>query len=151
MASKLLGIDPGKATGLVLIDTSDPENPIPMYSGELDVSQFYGKMESYFTEFGEQLHVVIEDFKITPQTGKLSDAPWSLNLIGVTQYFCWRYAVGLTVQKPAEKPFASNPRLHAVGFWHKGGGGHANDAFRHAMIYLANQNPQWVRKLIVSK
>jgi hypothetical protein len=111
--------------------------------------EFYAKMEEVFAEHHEHLVVVWEDYHITAQTAKLSQQPWSLNLIGVLQYFCWKYNVEFEVHSPSRKVFANDKRLRLVGFWRKGMAGHANDAYRHAMVFIVDRNPNWARKLIV--
>jgi hypothetical protein len=142
----LLGIDPGKATGVCLIDLEDVENPKKLWSAELTLTEFY---DTIWNSIADGVHVVIEDFKITTETGKLTEAPWSLNLIGIVQYICYHRGRTLDLQLPSQNPFASNDRLRAVDFWHVGGEGHANDALRHAMIWIVNHNRRWTKKLIL--
>lgn len=149
MKRYILGIDPGLATGWGLIDCIDPDTPVVLESLELTVEEFYGKIEDTVMAHRSDLVIVVENFLITEKTGKLTQQPFSLWLIGVCNYLSWKYDVEIVLQKPAEKPFATNERLRAVGFWHVGAEGHANDAFRHLMIYLANKNPRWVKKLVV--
>lgn len=146
-AKYLLSIDPGLATGVCLIDLQDPDNPTVMWAAEWTIQDFYDKISDVISS--DDLAVVIEDFKITVETGKLSDAPWSLNLIGVTQYLCYHTGTPLFFQLPSQKPFADNEKLHAVDFWHVGGEGHANDALRHAMIWIVGFNRKWTKKLLV--
>lgn len=143
----LLAIDPGLATGVCLIDLSDPANPVKVWSVEASTSEFYDQIERLVAH--ESTHVVIEDFKITVETGKLSDAPWSLNLIGIVQYLCYLNGKVLDFQLPSQKPFADNDKLRAVDFWHVGGEGHANDALRHAMVWIVERNRKWTKKLLV--
>ena len=145
----ILGIDPGLATGWGLVDCEDPDTPLVLESLELTVEEFFDKIEQVFITYRDDLVVVVENFLITEKTGKLTQQPFSLWLIGVCMYFAWKYDVEMVLQKPAEKPFASNDRLRAVNFWHVGGEGHANDAFRHVMVYYARKNPNWVRKLVM--
>lgn len=149
MKRYILGIDPGLATGWGLIDCIDPDTPVVMESLELTVEEFFDKIEETIKTYGSDLVIVVENFLITERTGKLTQQPFSLWLIGVCMYLGYKYDVEIVLQKPAEKPFATNERLRVVGFWHVGAEGHANDAFRHLMIYLANKNPRWVRKLVV--
>jgi len=143
----LLAIDPGLATGVCLIDLIYPDTPVVVWSDEVSVDQFYDKIAQLIAE--PSTHVVIEDFKITVETGKLSDAPWSLNLIGIVQYLCYLNGKVLDFQSPSQKPFADNDKLRAVDFWHVGGEGHANDALRHAMIWIVENNRKWTRKLLL--
>lgn len=148
MARYLFAVDPGLKTGVCLIDCQDWDNPVPMWAAELTIEEFYVKLESVFNVYGDDLILVFEDFHITVQTAKNTPEPWSLHLIGLMMYFCWKYNVKFSVQSPVRKGFASPDKQHRVGFWHVGGKGHANDAYKHAMIYLADNNPQWVRKLL---
>jgi hypothetical protein len=143
----LLAIDPGLATGVCLIDLLDPENPVKVWSAEVSTTEFYGNIAELVAQ--KETHVVIEDFKITVETGKLSDAPWSLNLIGVVQYLCYLNGKVLDLQLPSQKPFADNDKLRAVDFWHVGGEGHANDALRHAMVWIVDRNRKWTKRLLV--
>lgn len=143
----LLAIDPGLATGICLIDLSDPENPKKMWSAEVNLEQFYNEIAKLVSQ--PETHVVIEGFRITTETAKLSEAPWSLNLIGIVQYLCYLNGKVLDTQMPSQKPFADNDKLHAVEFWHKGGEGHANDAFRHAMIWIVDRNRKWTKRLLL--
>jgi hypothetical protein len=143
----LLAIDPGLATGVCLIDLIDPDNPVKLWSAEVTVEEFYDKIEELVAQ--EETHVVIESFTITVETGKLSDAPWSLELIGVTKFNCYHNAKELDQQLPVQKGFATNEKLQSVDFWHVGGEGHANDALRHAMIWIVDRNRKWTRKLLV--
>lgn len=84
--------------------------------------------------------IVAERFIIGPQTVKNTQAPWSLEMIGVARHFSRRYCGReLTLQSPAEaKRFASDIRLKHLG-WHTPGKGHANDAARHALTFIANR------------
>lgn len=143
----LLSIDPGLATGLCLIDISDPDNPFKVWSKEVSVEEFYDGIAGIMAT--PTVHVVIENFLITVETGKLPEAPWSLNLIGIVQYLCYLNGKVLDFQLPSDKPFADNDKLRMMDFWHVGGEGHANDALRHAMIWIVNRNRRLVKNLLV--
>ena len=145
----LLSVDPGLSTGIVLVDIHDPENPKPLWHHELTIEEFYVILDDTIEHYGYSLAIVWEDFHITVETAKKSPQPWSLHLIGVMLYKCWKHDIPFAVQSPVRKGFATNDKLRHVAFWHKGGEGHANDAFRHAMIYLVDNYPNWARKLIL--
>jgi hypothetical protein len=141
----LLAIDPGLATGVSLIDLSDPDNPVKVWSVEVTTEEFYDKIEDLIRQ--PETHVCIERYKIGEEA---TDSPWSLELIGIVKLMCYRYGKDLDIQLPsAAKEFATNDKLRAVGFWHVGGEGHANDSLRHAMIWIVNRNRKWTRKLLV--
>ena len=82
----------------------------------------------------------MENFLITPQTGKNSQAPWSLMAIGVAVSMAMRTGKPYTLQKPADAlTFASGDLLRSVKLWHRGGAGHANDALRHAVLFAVRK------------
>ena len=145
----ILGVDPGLMTGWGMVDCIVPDSPKVMESLELTVEEFLDKIEGTFQQYGDDMVVVVENFFITAQTGKLSQQPYSLWLIGVCAFLARKYNVDMVLQKPSDKPFATNERLRKVEFWHVGEAGHANDAFRHIMVYLANKNPSWVKQLVM--
>lgn len=129
------------------MDIEDPMEPIIIGAWELNPEEFYQRVEEIIADKGPNVRVVIERYIITEATGKKSAQPWSLELIGVTRKECWKYGATLIMQKPSEKESASNEKIRYVGFWYVGGDGHANDAFRHAFIYLNNRYARWARKL----
>ncbi len=132
----IVAVDPGKTTGIA------------------EYAPHLGKFDSYEMGFDEtcafvenrlsaesyDVELVSEAFIITPNTGKNSQAPWSLELIGVMRYLS-RTKIGrdLVLQMPAAaKRFASDDRLRTVGFWTPARG-HANDAARHLLLYTAQR------------
>lgn len=152
MKSKLgvLAIDPGKATGICLISWSgeEKENPIVEFSEEVQpenfadaVRELLGRQPEY-----EEFAVACERFVITPQTGKNSQAPFSLEQIGVLKHLCREDGYGaeqISFQAPVDaKSMFPNPTLQKLGTWHKGGEGHANDAIRHGLLKLVKM--KWV-------
>ncbi|UDL16787.1 RuvC-like resolvase [Arthrobacter phage Atuin] len=144
----LLAIDPGLKTGICIIDITDINNPVKWWSAEWTMEEFFGAIAKVMS--GPSIvEVVIEDFRITDATGDLSEAPWSLKLIGVTEYLGFCYGKSVVMQQPVEKAFATNERLKLVDFWHVGGAGHANDAFKHAMVWIVKKNRKWTKNLIL--
>lgn len=135
---------------MALMDITDINNVSIINAWELDTEEFYKKAEDIISALGPSLEIVLEDFIITDRTAKLSQAPWSLQLKGVVMFLAWKhYANSFTLQKPSDKAFAPNEKLKHVGFWFVGGEGHAQDAFRHVIVYLVNRYPQWAKNLIV--
>ena len=58
-------------------------------------------------------------------------------IIGWVDGQCHRCRVPYHEQRPAEaKKFATDDKLKALG-WYKGGFGHADDAARHLLVFLA--------------
>lgn len=144
----LLSIDPGLMTGICIIDITDIENPVKFWAAEWTMDDFYTGIENVLSQPGI-IEVVIEDFRITESTGDLSEAPWSLKLIGVTEFLGFKYQKSVVRQQPVEKAFPTNERLQMVDFWHVGGKGHANDALRHAMVWIVKKNRKWTKKLVL--
>jgi hypothetical protein len=83
---------------------------------------------------------VCERFTITAQTTKNSQAPYSLEQIGVLKHLCREFGYdpeAIVFQSPADaKNMFPNPALKKIGTWHVGGAGHAQDAIRHALLRL---------------
>lgn len=148
--SKIFAVDPGLLTGLALVDISDRLDPKPIAAIEADLPTFYLTAENTFAQDADDLIVVCENFIITSHTAKLSQAPWSLMGRGFMEYMCWKYSVPFALQTPSEtKEFSTDDKLRRVGFWHVGGEGHANDAYRHAMKFHADRNPRWTNLLLL--
>lgn len=143
----LLAVDPGKVTGFALLNISEMTNEISpriISTYELSVPGFQHAFDSFLRNYCvDPIEVVIEEYKITAATAKLTEAPWSLKNIGVVEFLCRERGLPLTEQPPSRaKNFVPNDRLQALGLWHKGGAGHANDALRHAVLYLV-ENHDW--------
>lgn len=153
MRKLLLCLDPGKASGVGILDYSDLDNIEIVFSGELQPVDLYKWLSQTFydaKQAGDSLECVAEDFLITPQTGKNSAAPWSLKGNGALELMCTLYEVPYTYQTPARaKNFVPNDRLKAVGLWHKGGEGHARDALRHGVLYLVEKKNWRPENLLV--
>lgn len=137
----ILGIDPGLATGLCLIDRSDKDNPSLVWSKEVDMAEFYDIVPKTIDEFKDDLTVVCENFLITVATAKKSPAPWSLELIGLTRYLCYINSVMLIMQNPSDREISTHPMIRHFGLWHRGGEGHAVQAIRHSFAYMMKNHP----------
>lgn len=132
----ILAIDPGLNTGICLLRREPMEL---VWSDELDWQGTARTVDQTLREFGgENVDVVMERFTITQATSKNSQQQWSIEIIGMCRLMALAHGAGeLTLQSPADaKRFATNPRLKALGLWHVGGGGHALDAIRHALLRL---------------
>ena len=139
MPEYLLAVDPGLTTGIALFHC-DPD-PVIVWSAETDFMETCNLVNKTALEYGPRLRVVAERFIITVQTAKNSPTAASdaLTMLGAVRYLCEAYGVQIvyhTSQKA--KNFCPNPRLKALGFWHRGGKGHARDALRHAVTHLVD-------------
>lgn len=139
----VLGVDPGKASGIAIISWEPDSDPRVEFSTEVQPEDFASNIRQsldYNKNPLEEFYVACESFTINAQTAKNSQAPWSLENIGVLKHLCRE--AGYPVEKIAfqapvnAKHMFPNPTLKALRTWHRGGEGHANDAIRHALLRL---------------
>lgn len=130
----LLAVDPGLATGWCWISVVKGSTPEFIVTGESEPMPFLSLAEGFIERVDA---VVCESFIITPQTGKNSQAPWSLELIGALRWLCHKESVPFVLQSPADaKSFANDARLERIG-WKRTATDHGRDAQRHAVLWLA--------------
>ena len=141
----VLAVDPGKASGIALVSWSGNQEDLP----KLELS-FESQPENFATDVTicltnwkqyEKFAISCERFTINAQTVRNSQAPYSLEQIGVLKHLCRTNEYGpdnISFQTPADaKALFPNEALRKVGTWHKGGEGHALDAIRHGLLFLA--------------
>jgi len=154
MFKYVLSVDPGKATGVALLCLAKDKEPEIMFSGETQPDEFAGVIRHLLEDFTEDysaLIVVCEKFTINAQTVRNSQAPYSLEQIGVLKQILQDFGIdrdSIVWQMPVDaKKMFPNEALKTLGVWHKGGEGHANDALRHALLRLVKGG--WIpRKLL---
>ncbi len=157
----ILAVDPGLASGVALLrvtgDSFRSASVTRIYTGEEQPEELYPVMTTLYHEvvepLGVEFKVVAESFIISQRTVGNSQAPWSLENIGIIKLFCDIHLPGgrkeLTLQSPAEaKKLIDNAKLKRLGLWHRGGEGHANDALRHGVTYLIRRG--WVDRRLLS-
>jgi len=95
--------------------------------------------------------VVCERFVINAQTVRNSQAPYSLEVIGIVKqcmYDNGKAMDDIYFQPPANAmAMFDNKKLKKLEYWHKGGAGHALDAIRHALVRLVAKGWKPVRLL----
>lgn len=141
----VLAVDPGKTSGICLMywSGSPDEEPTIEYAGEVDEEMFASAMGECFA-IGRKLAnrnlLACERFTINAQTAKKSQAPYSLEIIGVMKHLArveGYSSQDIVLQAPVDaKNMFPNPSLKKLGIWHVGGAGHALDSLRHAMLLL---------------
>lgn len=133
----VLALDPGLTSGVALLAR---EGPQVLYSAELDFETTGRVIEHYLSADPQHIAPVAERFIITTKTGEKSQAPWSLEGIGMMRWLALRHGAGpLTLFNPSDaKAMFPNDALRRVECWHRGGAGHARDAIRHGLMYLVN-------------
>lgn len=143
MTNLVLAVDPGKATGLAVFTFSKGGEPLmaETFEAQFDTyAPWIRKWIAYSIENNYDLTVVCERFTINAQTVKNSQAPYSLEEIGVLKQIMLDYNLDpedIKFQSPADaKAMFDNAKLKKLELWHKGGEGHALDAIRHGALYL---------------
>lgn len=139
----ILAVDPGKATGLAAFSYVKGEEPVMLESFEAQFETYAPWIRKWLGEpLGEydQFHIICERFTINAQTVKNSQAPFSLEEIGVLKQILLDEDIdpdSIKFQSPADaKAMWDNPKLKKLDYWHKGGEGHALDAIRHGLLYI---------------
>lgn len=147
----VLACDPGLLSGLCLLR----RDPFGLeWSDELEWVENARKVdETLRTLGGENVDVVAERFTITVQTAKNSQQGISLEVIGQLRLLSLAHGAApngeISLQSPNDaKNFVTNPRIRALGVWHKGGHGHALDAIRHGVLRLTRTGWQDSRLLL---
>ena len=150
----VLAIDPGKLSGVVLLEWEGGEiDPQQKLSVEVNERDFFTTVDIAMTGWRnyESFAVVCERFTITAQTVRNSQAPFSLEQIGVLKHTCRMRGYkdeDIKFQAPVDaKTMFPNDKIKKVGIWHKGGEGHANDAIRHGLLRLVKTG--WIPKQLL--
>ena len=154
MTKYVLAVDPGKATGIVFMSWNGSD-PVPnvILSKEVQPEEFALVIDTILNTQaqGDNFTVVCERFTINAQTVRNSQAPYSLEQIGVLKHLCRTNMYDpekIVLQSPADaKNMFPNPVLKKLGTWHVGGEGHANDAMRHALLRLVKTG--WVPRTLL--
>lgn len=140
MHKYILAIDPGKATGMALFSLKSGSEPVLEWSKELEQEEVAEAVRSVLWSPEKRLHVdvVCERFTINMQTVKNSQAPYSLEVIGIVKQCLkdnGRPMDDIFFQAPADAMnMFDNKKLKKLEYWHVGGAGHALDAIRHGLL-----------------
>jgi hypothetical protein len=134
----VVAVDPGVTSGVAVVSFHSDGTTEQHLSVEVDVGSVYTTLKNLITEY-PNASVVAEAFLITSRTGKLNAPGTSLEIIGALRAILMDSGRGwfaLSLQRPSDaKALVSNQMLSSIGLWHRGGGGHAMDALRHAALY----------------
>lgn len=143
MSKLVLAVDPGKASGIALFSFIDGNDPELLWSGEYQQDEYAKPIREAFKDaerYVLPLEVACERFTINAQTVKNSQSPYSLEQIGILKQCmldAGRQADDIYMQAPADaKAMFPNEALKKLGYWHRGGEGHALDAIRHGLLRL---------------
>jgi len=155
MSRHILSVDPGKATGMCYFTWDETDaDPVMLWSGEYQQHEYADpirKAFGYSQSQGVRLEIVCERFTINAQTVKNSQAPYSLEQIGILKQIIMdngRQPDYIYFQSPADaKAMFSNEKLKTLEYWHRGGEGHALDSIRHALLRLVKSGWKPVKLL----
>lgn len=144
MPRHIIAVDPGKATGMSYFVWESPDvEPVMVWSGEYQQEEYAAPIREAFLQcqaLGVTLEVVCERFTINAQTVKNSQAPYSLEQIGILKQIMMdngRSPDDIYFQSPADaKAMFTNEKLKKLEYWHRGGEGHALDSIRHGLLRL---------------
>ena len=130
---KILALDPGGTTGAAIIEFGDDTEPVIEKRWQIaDGLQGFISWYQDTTDFWDM--IVCESFVLRPGVHGVDITP--AYVIGALEAL--EGHLGVIYQEPKVKPLCDDDRLKAMGF-HKPGQPHANDAVRHAVIYLRNK------------
>ena len=137
----VLAVDPGKASGIALFSFILGQEPILVSSGEYQMREYSTPIRDAICEAllaKVELDVVCERFVINAQTVKNSQAPYSLEQIGILKFLMHDAGYdpdSIIFQSPADaKGMFDNTKLKKLEYWHKSGDGHALDVIRHGLL-----------------
>ncbi len=137
----ILAVDPGKASGIALLSLKLGEEPKIIMSGEYQMKEYAQPIREAIqrAKLGNiAIQIVCERFIINAQTVRNSQAPYSLEQIGILKQVMLDEGLDpetIVFQSPSDaKAMFDNPKLKKLEYWHKGGEGHALDAIRHGLL-----------------
>jgi hypothetical protein len=154
MTKLVLAVDPGKATGVALFEYRAGEEPVLLWSVEVQQHEYAEPLRRAFElsrAANVELEVVCERFTINAQTVRNAQSPYSLEQIGILKQVLMdngRAADDIYLQSPADaKAMFTNEKLKKLEYWHRGGEGHALDAIRHGLLRLVKSGWKPLRML----
>jgi hypothetical protein len=143
MKRYVLSVDPGKASGIALFGFEDGGEPQLITSGEYQQDEYARPIREALAQAmveGIEIEIICERFTINAQTVRNSQAPFSLEQIGILKQCIMdmgKKPDDIYFQSPADaKAMFDNAKLKKLEYWHKGGEGHALDAIRHGLLRL---------------
>lgn len=127
----VFSFDPGKLTGYAYLFGDH------VVVGEADCDDALVLARDAINSISVKPIIVCESFIVNAETAKKTQAPWSLESIGVLRFLARRHDLQFILQPPVEaKTFSTNTRLKHAGWYKSTPGGHTNDAIRHLYLHL---------------
>lgn len=149
--SVVLGIDPGKTTGVFAVHI---DQGVQRWQLGHDLypnhgSDIYSWVRREIDLHDEWILIAVERFVITAATAKRSRQPEAIEVLGsLRDQVADLEHVSLVTQTSSEaKRFVADDMLKELG-WYAKGQKHANDAARHVLLALARHEPLWYNQLM---
>lgn len=150
----ILCVDPGKMSGICVFSHEKGAEPELIASGEYEFCDYHKPIIETFAAAAindAEIEVVCERFTINAQTVKNSQAPFSLEQIGILKHLMLVNGLDpddLLFQSPSDaKKMFDNKALKKLDYWHTGGAGHALDAIRHGLLRCTKRG--WVPRALL--
>lgn len=148
--TNIIALDPGKLTGIALLNQK----------GE------FAAKELHFTEVVDAVAETVQLCRITHVPIWVSaerevisvkmaresrgDTNWPFEVIGCARYLCYKARVNFVLYSASDaKHFAPNDTLKKLGWYTRGGEGHANDAARILAVTLAAADKGYWESLVL--
>jgi len=153
MPRYVLAVDPGKMTGVALFSYESGSEPVLEWSKELEQHEVAEVVRAtlWTATIRHNVDVVCERFVINAQTVRNTQAPYSLEVIGIVKQCLHDNGKAMDdiyFQAPADAmTMFDNEKLKKLEYWHRGGKGHALDAIRHALLRLVKTGWKPIRLL----
>ena len=137
--------DPGLVSGVGILRWTPEHGVEKVEAFEGSLAEVGEAAEWFLGEYDPTMaEVVAERFVITPRTGDaglaglVAEGLRGAGVAGLEALGAARRRRRSHYQSAGDaKRLVPNPVLHAVGIWHRGGAGHANDALRHGVYRYA--------------
>ena len=136
---KLIGIDPGRKTGMIMLDIKPNQDPQPTAHATHDPFGVVPALDRFAREDNGEVNsttrVVIE--KYVPREGVHGKDDTAQTVIGMVLQWSRDNGVDPIFQLPSERAMVTTAVLKNLGLWLKGHHNrHIMDAARHAVAWL---------------
>lgn len=136
----IIAVDPGLGTGVAELHSGFSVPELREFNAHDAVAYVHTRL----TGWGAQVTVVCERHTITAKTGQLTQQLEAIEVIGALRYLARIHGAGFTLQSRSVKSRVPNSMLETLG-WRQPPNvpmeGHARDAARHLLVYLAAMWP----------
>lgn len=131
----VVSIDPGLGTGVATYNTI---TGVFATSEDIGFEKAAQHIEWLLADHFNT-EVVCENYIVTQRTGTLTQQPEPLMLIGVAQWYAYKYRHKFTLQQPSQRK-AGEKLLKKIDWYTKTKDGHSNSAAGHLLVYCLSNN-----------